>query len=159
MTKVNTTLDNASMHDKTHCPISYPIEYFSNHTYNCILYEIEGEGFSAFSADALGVNGEGNTYDKALHKLKSAIECQIKDGLGGIYLGTSDIAFQNTNFKSLEDSWESDGVVVVRKVNSTITIFSKDNEDNYCVVCGISMGIHNPRQLCCKYYCENESSI
>lgn len=25
----------------------------------------------------------------------------------------------------------------------------------HCTSCGIDMGIHNPRQLCRKYYCEN----
>ena len=26
---------------------------------------------------------------------------------------------------------------------------------NRCVICGIDMGVNNPRQLCRKTYCEN----
>ena len=25
----------------------------------------------------------------------------------------------------------------------------------YCTICDVDMGIHNPRQLCGKYYCKN----
>jgi hypothetical protein len=27
---------------------------------------------------------------------------------------------------------------------------------NRCIVCGVDMGIHNPRQLCRKTYCDND---
>ena len=26
----------------------------------------------------------------------------------------------------------------------------------HCLTCGVDMGINNPRQLCRKYFCENE---
>jgi hypothetical protein len=31
-----------------------------------------------------------------------------------------------------------------------------DENDNYCIICGVSMGSCNPRQFCQKTYCENE---
>jgi predicted RNase H-like HicB family nuclease len=124
MTKQSATLDScASMYSRSHWPAVYPLHLFSNQTYNCICYEIEDEGFSAFSADARGVNGEGTTHFQALNELKSAIEFQINEGLGGIYLGTSDASFQNATFKGLEEGWKMDGVAVVRKLNLSITIF------------------------------------
>ncbi len=37
------------------------------------------------------------------------------------------------------------------------TIYGYNSKTNewHCMQCGISMGKHNPRQLCRKYYCEN----
>lgn len=34
-----------------------------------------------------------------------------------------------------------------------------NEEDNYCIICNVSMGIHNPRQLCGKGHCENDLEI
>jgi len=34
--------------------------------------------------------------------------------------------------------------------------YNSEIDDNYCLVCGISMGPHNPRQLCGKTWCTNE---
>lgn len=41
--------------------------------------------------------------------------------------------------------------------------FINDNDNdiktiNKCVICGIDMGIDNPRQLCKKWYCDMEDS-
>ena len=116
-------LDNASMHNMTHWANSLHPERFVNRTYNCVVYEIENEGYSAFSVDAQGVNGEGETYEDALLELKDAIENQISSRLGGIYPDTSDCEFQNAAFRTLESEWKADGVVVLHKSDSTITIF------------------------------------
>ncbi len=34
--------------------------------------------------------------------------------------------------------------------------YNKETDEWHCLSCGISMGTHNPRQLCKKTYCENE---
>lgn len=33
--------------------------------------------------------------------------------------------------------------------------YNPETEEWHCILCGISMGCNNPRQLCKKYYCEN----
>ena len=34
--------------------------------------------------------------------------------------------------------------------------YNEKTEEWHCLRCNISLGKENPRQLCCKYYCENE---
>ena len=34
--------------------------------------------------------------------------------------------------------------------------YNPDTESWHCMTCGIDMGKCNPRQLCRKWYCENE---
>lgn len=34
--------------------------------------------------------------------------------------------------------------------------YNPDTESWHCMTCGIDMGKFNPRQLCRKWYCENE---
>jgi len=33
--------------------------------------------------------------------------------------------------------------------------YNEQTHSWHCLMCGIDMGIHNPRQLCCKSYCDN----
>ena len=35
--------------------------------------------------------------------------------------------------------------------------YNSETDDWHCLVCGISMGPHNPRQLCGKTWCANEN--
>ena len=44
------------------------------------------------------------------------------------------------------------------KVKSMIKIYGHNTktEEWYCIMCGISMGINNPRQLCGKYICYDD---
>ena len=40
-------------------------------------------------------------------------------------------------------------------VKDKIYGYNPKTESWHCVGCGIDMGKHNPRQYCCKSYCEN----
>jgi len=42
------------------------------------------------------------------------------------------------------------------KSNPIIRGYNPETNDNHCLVCGISMGPNNPRQLCGKTWCPNE---
>lgn len=39
---------------------------------------------------------------------------------------------------------------------SLVLGYDCDNDTWCCSTCGVDMGSNNPRQLCCKTYCENE---
>jgi hypothetical protein len=51
---------------------------------------------------------------------------------------------------------EEHGVAAVTDavIQSLIETHGRDRK-NRCVECGVDMGEMNPRQLCCKVYCEN----
>ncbi len=42
------------------------------------------------------------------------------------------------------------------KSNKIIRGYNIKTGEWHCLICGISMGKNNPRQLCAKTYCENE---
>jgi hypothetical protein len=44
----------------------------------------------------------------------------------------------------------------LNKSNPIIRGYNSETGDNHCLVCGISMGPNNPRQLCGKTWCPNE---
>jgi len=55
-------------------------------------------------------------------------------------------------------------IIIMKKIQTKITDYYKiktiygynmKTNEWHCMQCGISMGKHNPRQLCRKYYCEN----
>lgn len=39
-----------------------------------------------------------------------------------------------------------------------ITGYNPETQDYHCLYCGDNMGPHNPRQLCGKSYCYNDSN-
>jgi hypothetical protein len=44
----------------------------------------------------------------------------------------------------------------LNKSNLIIRGYNSETYDYHCLVCGISMGPNNPRQLCRKTWCPNE---
>jgi len=40
--------------------------------------------------------------------------------------------------------------------NKKVYGYNRKTDSWHCIQCGIDMGQENPRQLCRKYYCENE---
>ena len=114
--------DCASRHPSYYWPdTSFP-ERYDRSIYNCILCEYmyssedsKSRGFMIRCADILGVAGGGETADEAIADMKSAIETIICDGSGGIYVGTSDYAFQEAEWAKFEEYMATDGMVVVHK--------------------------------------------
>jgi hypothetical protein len=52
--------------------------------------------------------------------------------------------------KKITDFYKS-----IKSNKKKINNYNPEIYDNYCLICGISMGPNNPRQLCRKTWCQN----
>ena len=109
-------------------PKAYPIEAYVNATYNCLLYELleptQVVTYTVASADVSGIYGHGATAEEAKENFRRAVETRIHDGLGGVYLGTSDDACQIATFRELEDDWTEDGATIMHRQHIKITVLT-----------------------------------
>jgi hypothetical protein len=116
----------ASMHPVHHWPPPVEKAAYFGKVYNCVVYQLENEGYSDMSADVLGVFGRGDTADEALKSLQSLAEERAGSSAGGLFTETSDPTHQDNAFKDLEQFWAEDGVAVCGKVHGTITLLQAD---------------------------------
>jgi hypothetical protein len=119
-------------HSASNYPVGYwplPVEpcEFENTSYNVIVYQFD-DCFAAFTADAFGMNGEGDSVAEALQSLKETIEWRAIDGCGGVFSATSPIGFQEKSHEILEKQFKEDGVTVCGKTSHVITVFPTDTK-------------------------------
>lgn len=82
----------------------------------CLVYNVENEGYCAFSADTKGVHGEGVTAKDAAAELCDAIVTRIYDEReGGIYFNHSNWEEQERILQELENNWREDSVNYTEK--------------------------------------------
>ena len=78
--------------------------------YNVYVYKFSDNIFGAYSADAKGIQGGGNTSVDAVNSLAHMVRLRVGDGLGGTYPDTSDVAWQENDARGFEDACKIDGV-------------------------------------------------
>ena len=113
----------ASNHPVGYWPLPLDAHALKNNAYNALVYEFD-DCFAAFTADAFGLNGEGDTLSEALTSLGHMIELRVRDGDGGVFPDTSPFDYQHELNKRLESGWRDDGVQVKSKTEHVITVFS-----------------------------------
>ena len=122
--------DCASKHPSYHWPKGLAPEMYDRSIYNCILCEMNDNEIIVVCADIMGMVGHGDTADEAITDLRCAVKCRLCEGDGGIYVGTSDYAFQEVELRKLEDSMAIDDVYVVHKTYIQLAVV--EEYPRYC---------------------------
>lgn len=123
--------DCASRHPFYHWPKALPPEMYDHSIYNCILCELLGdEGFIVICADIMGMVGHGDTAEEAMTDLRCGVKYRLCDNQGGIYVGTSDYAFQEAELLTFEDTLAIDEVYIVHKTHVQLAVV--EEYPRYC---------------------------
>ena len=117
--------DCAADHPDYYWPPAEPAEAYKNAIFRTIIFQYDNNQFTAVSADAKGIYGRGTSCDAAVHDFRLAVECRVHDELGGIYLGSCEVQYQNEYFYDLENDCD-DGVRVVKKFQCTVSVFTDE---------------------------------
>ena len=117
--------DCAADHPDYYWPPAEPAETYKNAIFRTIIFQYDNNQFTAVSADAKGIYGRGTSCDAAVHDFRLAVECRVHDELGGIYLGSSEVQYQNEYFYDLENDCD-DGVRVIEKFQCTVSVFTDE---------------------------------
>ena len=118
--------DCAADHPDYYWPPAEPADACKNTIFRTIIFQYDNNQFTALSADAKGIYGRGTSCaTTAVHDFRLAVECRVHDELGGIYLGSSEVQYQNEYFYDLENDCD-DGVRVVEKIQCTVTVFTDE---------------------------------
>jgi hypothetical protein len=113
----------ASMHRNSDWPMVLSLEAHHNLVYNCLQYVLSDGSHVVVSADVKGIYADGDSMKDAVKDFRPAVQTRISEGLGGLYLGTSDYVFQENEFRDLENEWKSDGVKIIKRHRAAISVF------------------------------------
>ena len=138
-------LDCASMHEVFDFPVARPLEDYYHTFYHCLLYtlgendETSTPSYVICSADVLGIYEHSEiSKETAIEYFRQAIHTRIAEGLGGLYVGTSEFSFQHECLRELEEDWVSDGVIIVEKQEVVVRLFMNSEEEddaNVRIIC------------------------
>jgi hypothetical protein len=125
-------LECASRYPSYHWPKALTPEMYDRSIYNCILCELRDDegGFIVVCADIMGMIGHGDTADEAITDLRCGVKCRLCEGDGGVYVGTSDYAFQESELLKFEDSLAIDDVYIVHKTYIQLAVV--EEYPRYC---------------------------
>ena len=126
----NIYADCASRYPSYHWPKALSPEMYDRSIYNCILCELNDGDFIVVCADIMGMVGHGDTADEAITDLRCGVKSRLCEGDGGIYVGTSNYAFQEAELLKFEDSLAIDGVSIVHKTYIQLTMV--EEYPRYC---------------------------
>ena len=111
----------ASMFESYHWPeYEKSAEKSCQPVYNCIQYELSDGEHVVMSADAIGIHARGDSAEEAIEDFRLAIKTRLADELGGLYSGTSDFEFQESYFRTMEEGWNDDGVLILNKLRISV---------------------------------------
>lgn len=122
--------DCASRHPSYHWPKALAPEMYDRSIYNCILCEMRENGFIVVCADIKGMIGNGDTAEEAITDLRCGIIYRLCDNDGGIYVGTSDYAFQEAELLAFEEDLAIDDVYIVHKTHIQLAVV--EEYPRYC---------------------------
>ena len=122
--------DCASRHPSYHWPKGLAPEMYDRSIYNCILCELNDNEIIVVCADIMGMIGHGDTADEAITDLRCGVKWRLCEGAGGIYVGTSDYAFQEAELLKFEDILAIDDVYVVHKTYVQLAVV--EEYPRYC---------------------------
>ena len=123
---------------ETHCASTYGFRYWPGFDlmgenckpiYNCLIYELsygEHREHAVLCADVKGLQAMGITAEEAIEDFRSGVRARLEDKLGGLYPETSAFEFQEITCQAIEEGWESDGVEIILKIQTSISIFDDD---------------------------------
>jgi len=95
-----------------------------------LLRRSSENGFIVLCADIKGMIGNGDTAEEAITDLRCGIIYRLCDNDGGIYVGTSDYAFQEAELRKFEEDLAIDDVYIVHKTHIQLAVV--EEYPRYC---------------------------